>query len=350
MSNNKDESKPRRPKGEGSISKLKNGKYLARVNTKNGRVSKTCDTRPQASKWIKEVIREDENAVVRNGTMLYAYMDNWIHKQKEDLVAKNTEIRFKYTVKKIKEVFEDKEIQELTEDDMRSIIRGLIKKKLSYATIVKVKQTLVPVLNQAIKDGIIIKNPFTPDVALPPRSSKKVFALTEEEQKKVESVAFEYDSGDLIVFILYTGLRLNEAVSLKWEDIDISNNKISVKQSKTDSGLRFVPLSKMAKIILNHRKEEQGEQRSGYVFKNANGGPILHNARRLCLKIAKKAGIRDFSPHTCRHTFATRLLEKGANIKTVSELLGHASIQVTLDVYGHISQKLKQEAITLLDA
>lgn len=62
----------RRPKGEGGISKLKNGKYLARVNTKNGRVSKTFDTRPQASQWIKEAIREDETAIVKNGTMLYA--------------------------------------------------------------------------------------------------------------------------------------------------------------------------------------------------------------------------------------------------------------------------------------
>ncbi len=281
--------------------------------------------------------------------MLYAYMDNWIEKRKEDLVAKNTEIRFKYTAKKIKEVFEDKAIQELTEDDMRSIIKGLIKKKLSYSTIVKVKQTLVPILNQAVKDSIIAQNPFTTDVTLPPKSSKKVFALTEEEQKKAGDVAFEYENGDLIVFILYTGLRLNEAVSLKWEDIDLEGNKIAIKQSKTETGVRIVPLSKMAKIILKHRQEEQKEPLQGYVFKNATGGQILYNARRLCLKIAKRAGIRDFSPHTCRHTFATRLLEKGANIKTVSELLGHASIQVTLDIYGHISQKLKQEAITLLD-
>lgn len=276
-------------------------------------------------------------------------MDNWIEKRKEDLVAKNTEIRFKYTAKKIKEVFADKAIQELTEDDMRGIIKGLIKKKLSYGTIVKVKQTLVPILNQAVKDGIIAQNPFTPDVTLPPKSSKKVFALTEEEQKKAEDMAFEYDNGDLIVFILYTGLRLNEAVSLKWEDIDLEGNKIAIKQSKTETGVRIVPLSKMAKIILKHRQEEQKEPLQGYVFKNATGGQILYNTRRLCLKIAKRAGIRDFSPHTCRHTFATRLLEKDANIKTVSELLGHASIQVTLDIYGHISQKLKQEAITLLD-
>ena len=96
---------------------------------------------------------------------------------------------------------------------------------------------------------------------------------------------------------------------------------------------------------------EQREKGEVFVFPSINNGILMtRNINRAFKDILKKAGLPDeLNVHTLRHTFATRLLEKGANIKAVSEILGHASVQITLDIYSHALPNLKKDTVDLLN-
>ena len=120
--------------------------------------------------------------------------------------------------------------------------------------------------------------------------------------------------------------------------------------AKTDSSKRIVPLNKKAKLaVLNQC--ENNDKNSPFIFYSLSGTPVQkRNIYRKFDEIKSNANIKsDVTFHSMRHSFATRLIEKGADIKTVSELLGHKSIQITLDIYGHVSGDLKNKTIGLLD-
>ena len=131
---------------------------------------------------------------------------------------------------------------------------------------------------------------------------------------------------------LYLGLRVSEICKLKIEDLDLAQGTALVYQGKGNKD-RYVPIP--ARFIPT-LKTWLGERGTGYVFPSPRGGKLSSRTLQLRLKaLGKKAQIpRALKPHTLRHTYATRLLEKGANIREVQELLGHSSIQTT-EIYTH---------------
>jgi len=336
----------RRPKGEGQISLLPSGKYMARLNTKNGRISKTLDTRPLASAWIREQMRADEKTLAFKDITLFQYIENWIDLYKKDHVAPKTYEMYIYSFGLIKKFSNnDKLLQEVTKEDAQKIINNAVRNGHAFSTVNKIKLVLKQIYNQAMEDDIVKKNIIN-KISMPTNNSPKVHALTKEEQKKVEKVAFEFEQGDLIVFLLHTGLRIGEALNLAWNDVNLNSKEIRIVKSKTSSGIRTIPLNNMALAILRHRKESG---KKGYVFQTGNGNQLGNNNRRLCQRVAKAAGVKSFSPHVCRHSFATRLLEKGANMKTVADLLGHANVQMAMNVYSDVFPLLKEQTVSLLD-
>lgn len=163
-----------------------------------------------------------------------------------------------------------------------------------------------------------------------------------------------------ILLALYTGLRIGEVCALKWEDI--SENTIHVCKTmqrlknssgatevmilppKTNSSDRFIPIPTTLKSII-----EQHRQESGYVLARSHGK--FTEPRLLQNKFAKildECGIEKTNFHTLRHTFATRCIESGVDVKTLSELLGHSDVKTTLNRYVHSSFDLKQKSIDKL--
>ena len=168
-------------------------------------------------------------------------------------------------------------------------------------------------------------------------------------------------------------MRLGELLALQWEDIEndsviVSNNlqtvnsydnsekkqKIVIGTTKRDK-IRIIPLSNEAQRVLIIQ-EYNNNNNSDFIYFCAAGSPVqkrnIYRDMKAKLNILKdKYGENTDSLtfHSIRHSFATRLLEKGADIKTVSELLGHQSIQITLDIYSHVSQGLKKNTIDLLN-
>lgn len=152
---------------------------------------------------------------------------------------------------------------------------------------------------------------------------------------------------NVITILLNTGLRRAELVYLEWEDIDFQNKLIKV-QSKPETG--FHPKGYKARSIPMNAEVEKTlldlPQRGRYVFDNGHDQPI-HREKWFWERfkaVLKKAGVRNGCLHTLRHTFASYLVMSGVDLRTVQELLGHSTIQMT-ERYSHLSPDHRTRAL-----
>jgi len=186
-------------------------------------------------------------------------------------------------------------------------------------------------------------------------------------------------SGDrfeaLYVVALTTGMRLGELLALKWRDIDLEKAKLQVRASvrylkgggyaftepKTKYGRRSIALTSAAKTALRTHRKRQNEERlrvgpgwqdAELVFPNSIG--TVMDGKRLTQRefhpLLQLAGLSHIRFHDLRHTCATTLLGSGINPKAVSEMLGHSSINITLNLYGHVLPHMQQQAADVMDA
>ncbi len=195
------------------------------------------------------------------------------------------------------------------------------------------------------------------------KASKKVEAFTKEEQQKIEILAQTKRKYFGIMFALYTGVRIGELLALKWEDFDERESIIKVSKTtymlkkdngtweqindspKTQSSVREIPIAtKIKKLLLAHKKQSNSE----YIIDNIGKQMQIRHYQFTFEYMLKKLNIQHKGFHALRHTFATRALECGVDIKTLSELLGHSKTSITLDRYVHTSMAQKKKAINLL--
>ena len=240
---------------------------------------------------------------------------------------------------------------ELTQDDIRFFIHGLRAKGLSQRSINRIFSSVRGFYKFLIREGIIEKNPFS--LCESPRFEKKLpsFLSPEETRLLIESSP---DPGqpldpsgirDRAMFeILYaTGLRVTELVSLKLNDINLQSGfLLSLGKGSKE---RLVPIGQEAikwikEYLIGPRLRFLKNRPSPYVFLNHSGEKLTRQGFAKILKQhALKAGVAtNVSPHTLRHTFATHLLEGGADLRAVQEMLGHADISTT-QIYTHVNRE-----------
>lgn len=259
----------------------------------------------------------------------------------------------------------NKKMQSLDTKDINEFIQHLQFQGLAPTTIRGVITILKYALNQACKENYLILNPCE-NAVLPKIKSKNVGVLSVDQQKKLEWAALQEKECSPIILSLYTGMRIGEISGLKWSDIDFENNVIHVERTlirisqessnarttlvlgspKTDSSRRSIPLADNLKEYLLENKKDAT---SDFVItcKNNFAEPRVINYRFK--KIAKKSGL-DVHFHALRHTFATRCVEQGIDIASLSKLLGHSSIKMTLDTYTDSMWENRQTAISVIDA
>ncbi|MDI6806718.1 MAG: tyrosine-type recombinase/integrase [Candidatus Aenigmarchaeota archaeon] len=148
----------------------------------------------------------------------------------------------------------------------------------------------------------------------------------------------------VLMFLYYAGLRLNEVRNLKWQDIDFERELIHVKATKSGKERVVFLHARLKEVLLKYGRKYYG--------------PILISERerrydertiqQIVKNAAKKTGInRKVSPHTLRHSFATHLLEAGADIRYIQQLLGHKSLQTT-QIYTHVVNRILKKLAKLL--
>lgn len=192
------------------------------------------------------------------------------------------------------------------------------------------------------------------------KTGMRVFSPTEQQVlvKKLLTNNDIYSFG--ILLALYTGLRIGEVCALRWDDISVNtihiqrtmqrvkgdsrNTEIVILPPKTSSSDRVIPIPKaLLPIIEQHRKP------SGNVLLQETGNIVEPRLlQRKFTRLIAACGLEKANFHTLRHTFATRCIEAGVDVKTLSELLGHADVKTTLNKYVHSSFELKQNSVDKL--
>ena len=187
---------------------------------------------------------------------------------------------------------------------------------------------------------------------LPVPPPKTDFLDYQESTRLVEAAAGDAEWQSAIIVALNTGLRLGELIGLKWEDCDLKARKLTVRRTVWQGHVGTPKSGRNRTIPLNHRAigALQGHRhlRGPWVWSFPDGAPHNKDTFKLALAKARKfAGLRHFEWHTLRHTFASHLAMKGAPLRVVQELLGHASIQMTMR-YAHLSPEIGISAVDSL--
>ena len=193
--------------------------------------------------------------------------------------------------------------------------------------------------------------PFVPKVKWLKAPKPEFDFLDFEEAERLVAAAGEWET--MIVVALKTGLRQGELLALRWEDVDLVRGRLLVRQSfvrgrfgtPKNGKPREVPLSKDTVQLLKSYRHLKGE----LVFCEAGGEVLTKNmCRRPLYSACKRAGLRLLGWHVLRHTFASHLVMRGVPIKAVQELLGHATIEMTMR-YAHLAPAARQQAVDALD-
>lgn len=234
-----------------------------------------------------------------------------------------------------------------------------LSERYSYSLIKQLISLVNRSLELAYKTGVIETN-FKVGIKIKSKSKKRVECLSRVEQIKLEDYILNNKKVNYYGFLisLYTGLRLGELLALKWSDVELESKILRVSATiskcvenhkvvtiedcpKTISSVREIPLTGKLIKLFNGLKNK-----SEYVLCNKFGGRVDYRGYQATFtRLLKRLNIKHYGFHSLRHTFATRLLENGVDIKTISELMGHSSPTITLNRYVHTDVENKRRAL-----
>jgi integrase len=265
--------------------------------------------------------------------------------------------------------FGKKHLSEISREEIKVLCYRKIESGLSRRSVSFIARTLSTIFNQAIEDGIVSANP----AARPGRYIKaedrleKIDFLTSQEGQTFLEAAKEHTPRfyPLFLMALRTGMRQGEMIGLQWADIDWNGKFIEIRRScwkkvistpKSGKSRRVDMSDQLAAALLDHRRKlaaealKERQPMAEWVFPSGAGTPLEPNRVREAFHfVLKKAGLRRVRFHDLRHTFASWLIANGESLVYVKEQLGHHSIQITVDTYGHLIPGANRRAVNALD-
>ena len=377
--------KVRRPSirgaGEGSISHRKDGRWMARlelerVNGKRRRKYIFGHTREVvAQRLAQAIVKKAAGEPIPVGRRtLSTFMKEYLDSIKPPVIRKQTWRNYELLNRlHIEPVLGRMELTKLEPQAIQVLLNSKTREGLSAQTVHHIRTVLRRALNLALKWRIISYNPATL-VEAPRRERHEIAPLSGDQVRRMLDVAGPTEIGATLTVAVRLGLRRGELLGLKWEDIDWEKRTVSVKRAiqrlkgeslkevplKTRGSRRDLALPEEVVRTLRAQHVRQLELRlaqgsdwteSGLVFTNILGKAA--DPRKLDVRFKRvlaKAGLRSIVRlHDLRHTCATLLLEQGADLYEVSRLLGHSSITITADIYGHITPSMKRGLADRID-
>lgn len=363
-----------------NVIKRKDGRFEARVTiSKYNRKSVYGDTEAEARKKARQLEKNALKYDLSNISKMTVedYLSYWLETKRYSVKPASFD-RIALSIKyQITPYIGSLQISQLAAEDVEVMLSKLAE-TTSYSTLKKAYNNLNSCLKSAEIKGHIIRNPMIA-VTLPQfveKKTKEMRVYSKEEIVKIISEAtrtysngkYIYRYGYAFIILLNTGMRLGELLYLHWKDVDQKNKRIHVigsisehkKRSdtgyeitetttKTKNSMRYIPINNNVINALIHIKNTIGNDK--LVICSHSGNYVSpHNIYRQFQNILKKCDIEaNDIIHALRHTFATALIEKGEDIKVVSELLGHGDISVTLNTYHHVIEENKVKAVENLD-
>ena len=289
---------------------------------------------------------------------LNEWLDIWLNKYTKHAVKLRTYDRYRYIIEKhINPKLGNYELDDLSPVILQDFVLGELESgnlntqgPLANNSVIGIVNVLKSSLAEA-KDLEVTSKDYSGKIKLPMSTEKPVTAFERHEQEKLEKYCLQAKNNYIgIVICLYTGIRLGELLALTWDDIDFSTGLMSINkttyrikqngipqivvdQPKTKNSKRIIPLPKQLIEILKKIKKNS---KSIYVLSTRSGGMVGTRAyQKTFERILKKLEIPYKNFHSLRHTFATRAIEMGMDVKTLSEILGHKNPVVTLTRYTH---------------
>lgn len=376
---------------EGSIYKDKQGRWRGQVNipSADGKVRRKYfygRTRKEVAEKVNELLRQikTDTYIEPCKTTLYGWLCTWLDSYCSD-IRMTTKVNYEtYVHKHIKHSIGGYKLCELNTLVIQQFYNEKVKSEkidgsggLSPKTLKNLHNMLHKAINQAVYLGMIQKNP-TDFAVLPKNKKKEMRYFTADEQKRLQEAIKGHRLEILILLALFTGMRRAELLGLTWKDVHIDLNGQSylkvtqtlnriknpdenaerktlliITEPKTQHSIRTIPLlPDIAEKLKTHHMQQTKYLRSiglppaDFVFTSRTGTPLEpRDFQRDFKNILEQNGLPIVNVHGLRHTFATRSLESGMSVKTLSKILGHSSVGFTLDVYAHVTETLKVEEI-----
>lgn len=368
-----------------------NGVYSARYVDRFGNRKEIYDRNlAELKRKLKTALYDDVNgnSVVDNSITLSQWFKSWIEIHKYKVIRNNTKMYYTTIfTKHIEPTLGKKRLKDITQLNIKSLLKELDQKGYQYETKNKVRIMLLDMFDKAMIDNYVLKNPCK-GIKLVRDSKKDMRVFSREEQTEFFECCKGTFYDNLFIVAVSTGLRQGEICALTWDDIDFDKKEISVTKTllyqklegdtkkefhfnppKTKTSKRIVPISRQCELALkkqyiqrnNIMAKKSAKPLEGFenlLFTTKYGTPICDQIIIDAIKkIVDELNLcRDeleqfeaFSMHCFRHTFATRCFEAGIQPKTVQSYLGHATLQMTMDLYTSVLENHKQEEMQKLE-
>lgn len=293
-------------------------------------------------------------------------------------ISDRSKMRHNVTINALsKDIFSNMQIKNVKKSDVQQWAIRLYNQGKKFSTIKTFLATIKAAFNMAYDEEIINRNPcnFRLSGVIENNSERRKAITSDQEEALLDF--FKYDNVykkyyDIIVILLETGIRVSELCGLTLKDVDLKNrklkidhqlqiglnNRLEITAPKSQSGIREIPLTDKAcqsfkKVIekRNPKIEKMIQGYTGFIFLNSWDSPVIHlYVERILNQAVKKYNKENpdyplprITPHMLRHTFCSKLANKGMTVKNLQYIMGHSSAKVTLDVYTHTSYDMAEQ-------
>ncbi len=375
----------RRPSGEGTVyfdARRRRWEGQIRVTASDGTTARrkvTAATETEVRQKLRALaVASDQGRLERNKNITVGtFLDDWAANVLPDSVAPATVRIYSDVIRLyLKPTLGTNRLASLRPADVTKMVRQLTAQGLAPNTVRTARSVLRRALKYALHDGLVIRNAAADafGVRVPAAAGR---TMTPEQAQSFLATIAGHRLEAAWTVALACGLRLGETLGLTWEDIDLDRRQVVVRRAlkrhpgaglelsttKTATSMRTVHLPAFAAEALDqHRHRMNGEaDEAGELWEPAPFGHDLvfrtpigtavdpANFRHETYKATVAAGIGRWTPHELRHSAASLLIARGVPLKVVSETLGHSSIRVTADVYGHLLDEGRRAAADAMD-
>jgi integrase len=368
-----------RRRGEGTVYRRQDGRYEGAlyVTTASGRrkrrrvYGRSWD---EAHEALTKVKRQEQQGVPfpdRTWT-IGAYLDYWLSEVAAHRVRPSTLRTYSmYAKDHLIPGLGKRRLHRLTAQHLRAFLNERRESGLSPRTVHHLHAVLRNALEHAVREDLLTRN-VARQVRFSPGHREEIEPYSVDEARRLLVAIRDDRLYALYAVALSLGLRRGEALGLRWSDIDLAGGVIHVRRSlqrvdgrlvlvptKTRRSRRTVPLGPvLTKTLKEHRVRQAADrmaagsrwQDSDLVFATLSGAPLEPNdISKRFPKLCEAAGLRRIRLHDLRHTCASLLLAQGHSPRVVMEILGHSSLDVTMNIYGHVRLEAQREAIAATD-
>ncbi|MBX3114554.1 MAG: site-specific integrase [Fimbriimonadaceae bacterium] len=369
----------KRSNGEGSIFQRADGRWVAKISlgydtVNHRRLRKVVygTTKAEVRKKLTELQRKHDQGVTVNtrSQSVAQFLNHWLNDVAKQKVRDTTYRSYEQIIRNhLIPGLGTYTLEKLTPQVIQSFLNAKAETGISVEHL---RRVLRAALNQAMKWELIVRNPATL-VTTPNKQTFEFEYLTPEQARKLITAVSNTKHEALFTVAIAVGLRISEALGLRWSDIDLEAGTLRVKyqlsrigggiklvEPKTARARRTIPLPAFAIDSLRRHRVKQLEMRifnsdlwqeGDFVFTSSVGTPAeIRNVRRTLAKILKENDLPKLRFHDLRHTCATLLLAQGTDARTIMEILGHSQIGLTLNTYAHVMPTLQRDAADRMDA